>query len=189
MLQNDPLRERIVSRFDGMSPQLRQAARYILEHPQEVALVSMRELSRNAGVQPSTMTRLAKFLDLPGYDDIRAHHADALRFRADGFAARAMQHSDDEQDMAAAQLSRRMLQGLAAQIARLSEPASLERLSAAAERLAQGSGGAGLPEKRCRSRRFVGQVSCARRGRRAGRRAAARRSWLCRRRPCRGAAG
>ena len=84
MLQNDPLREHIISRFDGMSPQLQQAARYILEHPQEVALVSMRELSRNAGVQPSTMTRLAKFLDLPGYDDIRSHHAEALRFRADG---------------------------------------------------------------------------------------------------------
>jgi len=137
MLQNDPLRERIVGRFDDMSPQLQQAARYILEHPQEVALVSMRELSRNAGVQPSTMTRLAKFLDLPGYDDIRAHHAEALRLRADGFAARAMQHGEGEQDMAAAQLSRRMLQSLANQIARLSEPAALERISAAAERLAQ----------------------------------------------------
>ena len=74
---------------------------------------------------------------MPGYDDIRAHHAEALRFRADGFAARAMQHSENEQDMAAAQLSRRMLQGLATQIARLSEPASLERLAAAADRLAQ----------------------------------------------------
>ena len=137
MLQNDPLRERIVSRFDGMSPQLQQAARYILEHAQEVALVSMRELARNAGVQPSTMTRLAKFLGLAGYDDIRAHHAEAIRFRADGFAARAMQHSDNEQDMAATQLSRRMLQSLSAQIARLSEPASLDRLAAAADRLAQ----------------------------------------------------
>ena len=138
MLQNDPLRDRIVARFDGMSPQLQQAARYILEHPQEVALVSMRELSRNAGVQPSTMTRLAKFLGLAGYDDIRAHHAEAIRFRADGFAARAMQHnSESEQGMATAQLSRRMLQSLAAQIARLSEPDSIERLAAAAERLAQ----------------------------------------------------
>ncbi|SDG16948.1 MurR/RpiR family transcriptional regulator [Bosea robiniae] len=137
MLQADPLRERIVSLFEGMSPQLRQAARYIIEHPQEVALVSMRELARNAGVQPSTMTRLAKFLGLAGYDDIRAHHAEAIRFRVDGFAARAMQNDDSEQDMAAAQLSRRMLQGLAAQIARLTEPASLERLASAADRLAQ----------------------------------------------------
>lgn len=137
MLQNDPLRDHIIGRFDKMSPQLQQAARYILEHPQEVALISMRELSRNAGVQPSTMTRLAKFLNLAGYEDIRAHHAEAIRFRADGFAARAMQHSEIEQDMAATQLSRRMLQSLVAQIARLSEPASLERLSAAADLLAQ----------------------------------------------------
>ncbi|KFC72735.1 Transcriptional regulator [Bosea sp. LC85] len=137
MLQNDAMREHIISRFDEMSPQLQQAARYLLEHPREVALVSMRELSRNAGVQPSTMTRLAKFLGLSGYEDIRAHHAEAIRFRTDGFAARAMQHtSEGEQDVAGAQLSRRMLQGLAAQIAQLSEPASLDRLSAAAEQLA-----------------------------------------------------
>jgi len=138
MLQNDSLRDRIIARFETMSPQLQQAARYILEHPQEVALISMRELSRNAGVQPSTMTRLAKFLDLPGYDDIRAHHAEALRLRADGFAARAVLHGAEAQDMAATQLSLRMLQGLAAQIARLTEPTALERLSAAADRLSRG---------------------------------------------------
>jgi len=137
LLQNDPLREHIIRRFDSMSPQLQQAARYILDHPQEVALVSMRELSRNAGVQPSTMTRLAKFLDLSGYDDIRAQHAEALRFLADGFAARALEHSKNKQDMVAAQLARHMLQSLSSQIAQLSEPASLERLSAAAERLAK----------------------------------------------------
>ena len=61
MPQNGPLRQKLIDRFDDMSPQLQQAARYLIEHPQEIALNSMRELARNANVQPATMTRLAKF--------------------------------------------------------------------------------------------------------------------------------
>lgn len=133
MLQDDPLRARMIAVFDDMPPQLQTAARYILEHPQEVALVSMRELARNAGVQPATMTRLAKFLGLPGYDDIRAHHAEAIRLRVDGFAARASRQDGPGPDGGG--LAQQMLQGLASQIARLCEPASLARIEAVADRL------------------------------------------------------
>ncbi|WP_223252000.1 hypothetical protein [Paracoccus mutanolyticus] len=35
------------------------------------------------------MTRLAKFLKLDGYEDIRSDHARAIRLRAEGFAAQA----------------------------------------------------------------------------------------------------
>lgn len=78
------LRDRLIGAFDTMPRQLQRAARYVLDHPDEVALVSMREVARNAGVQPSTMTRLAKFLKLDGYDDIRSDHARAIRLRARG---------------------------------------------------------------------------------------------------------
>ncbi|WP_010140742.1 MurR/RpiR family transcriptional regulator [Oceanicola sp. S124] len=135
MLQQDALRDRIVARFEEMSPQLQQAARYILENTQEVALVSMRELARNAGVQPATMTRLAKFLDLPGYDDIRSHYSDALRLRADGFAARARAR-EGQGGAVGGGLAQEMLQGLSAQVARLSEPETLAQLEAAADLLA-----------------------------------------------------
>ncbi|WP_204318819.1 MurR/RpiR family transcriptional regulator [Pseudooceanicola aestuarii] len=136
MFHEETLRDRIVARFDAMSPQLQQAARYILENTQEVALISMRELARNAEVQPATMTRLAKFLDLSGYDDIRAHFSEALRLRADGFAARARER-DGENGKAGSGLAHDMLQGLSAQIARLSEPEALSRLETAADLLAQ----------------------------------------------------
>lgn len=135
VLQNDPLRSHIIERFEGMSPQLQQAARHIIEHPQEVALVSMRELARNAGVQPSTMTRLAKFLGLSGYEDIRTHYAEVIRGSGEGFAARAAlkgeRHSNEDREG----LAERMLTGLSAQIASLCEPQSLERLGSAAKRL------------------------------------------------------
>ncbi|WP_255011796.1 MurR/RpiR family transcriptional regulator [Roseovarius sp. M141] len=134
MLQSESLSDRIIARFDAMSPQLQLAARHVLENPQEVALVSMRRLARSAGVQPATMTRLAQFLGLTGYEDIRAHYSEAIRLRADGFAARARER-DTAAPGAQGGLAQQMLQGLASQVARLSEPQSLARLQAVADHL------------------------------------------------------
>ncbi|MDQ7774678.1 MAG: MurR/RpiR family transcriptional regulator [Paracoccus aminovorans] len=132
MSQDDALRDRIIAGFDAMPPQLRQAARYLLEHPDDIALVSMREVARQAGVQPSTITRLAKHLGFDGYEQIRALHAQAIRDRVEGFAT---QHRPVEPG--AGGLAAQMLHGLSAQIARLAEPESLARIEAAAAQLAQ----------------------------------------------------
>ncbi|MEL7893639.1 MurR/RpiR family transcriptional regulator [Vreelandella neptunia] len=135
MQPNNSLREQIIAQYDAMSAQLQQAARYVLEHPEEVALVSMREVARNACVQPATMTRLAKFLGLAGYDDIRAQHAAALRQGSDGFAAKVRQRADEGSERGASDTASHMLQGLSAQLAKLCEPDSLRRLEATATRL------------------------------------------------------
>ncbi|WP_386082389.1 MurR/RpiR family transcriptional regulator [Vreelandella sp. F11] len=135
MPPSDTLREQIIAQYAAMSPQLQQAARYVLEHPEEVALVSMREVARLAGVQPATMTRLAKFLGLAGYDDIRAQHAAVLRQGSDGFAAKVRQRADEGSERGASDTASLMLQGLSAQLAKLCEPDSLRRLEVTADRL------------------------------------------------------
>ncbi|MER8646424.1 MurR/RpiR family transcriptional regulator [Mesorhizobium sp. M1252] len=134
-LQKGPLHNHIIERFDNMPQQLQHAARHVLEHPQEVALVSMRELSRNAGVQPSTMTRLAKFLGFAGYDEFRGEHADVIRVSSDGFAARALQRGKGESN--GEKFAARMLESLSAQVARLCESDTLQRLAKIADRLGQ----------------------------------------------------
>ena len=63
-----PLNASIVEAFDLLPPQLQTAARYMLDRPDDVALLSMREQARRAGVPPATMTRLAKRLGLEGYE-------------------------------------------------------------------------------------------------------------------------
>lgn len=135
MAQSDPVREQIIAQYDAMSGQLQQAARYVLEYPDEVALVSMRELARHAAVQPATMTRLAKFLGMQGYDELRAHYAAALRRGSDGFAAKVRPRDSEDAEPRKSDIASQMLHGLSAQIARLSEPDSLQRLEAVAERL------------------------------------------------------
>lgn len=134
MFQSESLNNRIIAMFDAMSPQLQLAARHVLENPQEVALVSMRRLARNAGVQPATMTRLAQFLGLAGYDDLRAQYSEAIRHGADGFAARARDRDTATTD-ADGGLAEQMLQSLAAQVAQLGEPQSLARLQQVANHL------------------------------------------------------
>ncbi len=135
MPPSDPLREQIIAQFDTLSGQLQQAARYLLEHPEEVALVSMREVARHAAVQPATMTRLAKVLGFKSYIDMRACYADTLRGRSDGFAAKVRQQTPAT-GTAESDIAQQMLQGLSAQITTLCAPETLQRLTAMADKLA-----------------------------------------------------
>lgn len=87
-MQETPLSKQIVDVFETLPGQLQRAARYVLEHPSSVALLSMRQQARQANVQPATMTRLAKHLGFPGYDAVRQLHADAMRGEGTGFAGK-----------------------------------------------------------------------------------------------------
>lgn len=78
----------IKAQYDLMPKQVRQAAGFVLNHPQEVAVMSMREQARLAGVPPSTMTRLAKRLGLPGYDAVRAIFVNQVRARGYEYGSR-----------------------------------------------------------------------------------------------------
>lgn len=51
-MDKGPLSDAIITAFDGLSSQLRTAARYIVDHPRDVALLSMREQARQAGCSP-----------------------------------------------------------------------------------------------------------------------------------------
>jgi len=73
------VKRRLEDAFPGLSPQLRQAARFVLDQPDDVALSSMRQLASRAGVHPSTMVRLAQALDYEGYADFREPFRERLR--------------------------------------------------------------------------------------------------------------
>lgn len=75
--------------FPGLSPQLRQAARYLLDRPDEVALNSMRRLAASAGVQPATMVRLAQRMGCAGYEEWREPFRERLRRRPVSYGPRA----------------------------------------------------------------------------------------------------
>lgn len=134
-MQAGPLSEKIVHLFDEMSEQLRVAARYILERPREVALLTMREQARQADVQPATMTRLAKHLGFAGYDDVRQLYADAMRHEGTGFAGRVGAQARNQKLKGDHALAADMLSGIGEQLAALAGPAVLDGMVAAARRI------------------------------------------------------
>ncbi len=134
-MHNGPLAEKIVQAFDGMSEQLQVAARYLLEHPREVALLSMREQARQADIQPATMTRLAKHLGFAGYDDVRQLYADAMRNDGTGFAGLAAAQAKNQKLKGDRALAADMLGGVSAQVTALTRPAMLDSLVDAARRI------------------------------------------------------
>ncbi len=134
-MQTGPLAEKIVRDFDSLSEQLQRAARYLLERPRDVALLSMREQARQAEVQPATMTRLAKQLGYAGYDYIRQLYADAMRSEGTGFAGRVGAQAESQKLKGDHALASDMLNGIGTQVAALTQAAMLERLVEAARRI------------------------------------------------------
>jgi DNA-binding MurR/RpiR family transcriptional regulator len=134
-LDRGPLNASIVEAFDILPPQLQAAARYMLDRPDDVALLSMREQARRAGVPPATMTRLAKRLGLEGYDQVRELYAGAVRTGALGFAGKAGAQVEVQKLRGEKALACDMALSLSRQLAALAEPAALGRLVDAASRL------------------------------------------------------
>lgn len=132
-MEKGPLSELLVERFETMPPQLQVAARFVLDHPQDVALMSMREQASQAGVSHSTMMRLARWLGLDGYEDMRSLYARALRERGAGEGGRANLPPQQNPDYPAAGVAADML---AAQIASLGEYGSAMQFLAAAKLIA-----------------------------------------------------
>ena len=85
----DVLLDALVSGLARMSPQLRKAAQYVVDNPNDVGVSSIVELADSAGVKPNTLVRMAQAVGYDGYDDFRAPFRDALRSGRLSFPDRA----------------------------------------------------------------------------------------------------
>lgn len=83
----DTIRQ-LVDAYSRLTPELKKAARYMVEHPEEVGLNSMRRVARAADVKPATITRLTKTLGFETYADLREPFRQRLRRNAPDYAMR-----------------------------------------------------------------------------------------------------
>lgn len=88
---NTDILKMIETRFDGLSPQLRVAARFALDSPDRMAVHSMREVANQVNVMPATMSRLAARLGFKSYTDFRNRFRDRILPETGTYAARARQ--------------------------------------------------------------------------------------------------
>ncbi len=80
---------RVLDALPEMSPQLRKAARYVLDNPNEVGLSSIREIADAAAVTPNSLVRMARAAGYEGYEDFRRPFREALRTGQESFPDRA----------------------------------------------------------------------------------------------------
>lgn len=130
------LADRIAAAFSGLPPQLQAAARFVLETPDDVALLSMREQARRAGVPAVTMTRLARQLGFADYAAFRDLQASALRRgpapAGAGFSARAGKLQQRQQQSGEAKLAAQVGWAMAEHIAGSHDETGIANLIAAA---------------------------------------------------------
>ena len=74
--------------IEGMSPQLRKAAAFVLDNPDDIGFASVRELADAADVKPNTLVRMARAIGFEGFEDFRQPFRDELRAN-DTFTDRA----------------------------------------------------------------------------------------------------
>jgi len=75
--------------LSSLSPRIRVAARYLLDHPAEIALSSMRQLAQSAKVPPNTLVRLAQALGFGGFEEFRHPFREAMRRGGESIPDRA----------------------------------------------------------------------------------------------------
>ena len=78
----------LVDSYSRLTPELKKAARYMVENPEEIGLSSMRAVAGKAGVKPATISRLSKALGFTEYDELREPFRQRLRKNAPEFASR-----------------------------------------------------------------------------------------------------
>lgn len=84
-----PALARLLDAVPAMSPQLRKAARYLIDNPNDIGVSSIREVAEAAAVTPNTLVRMARAAGFDGYEAFREPFRDALRAGHDSFPDRA----------------------------------------------------------------------------------------------------
>jgi DNA-binding MurR/RpiR family transcriptional regulator len=80
-MYDDDIDHLIETNYESLSPQLRQAARFVIDNPEEIAVNSMRAAAAKAQVHPTSMLRLARQLGFEGYDSFRNRFRDRVTRR------------------------------------------------------------------------------------------------------------
>lgn len=84
----DLLRE-LAEEYERLTPELRKAATYVLENPNDVGVSSIREIADAANVKPNTFVRLARSVGFDGYEEFREPFRERIRHGSVSFPDRA----------------------------------------------------------------------------------------------------
>lgn len=112
---------------------MKVAARWLVDHPTEVALLSMREQARRARVPPATLSRLAKRLGFAGFEKLKEVFIDNVRGGPESFAGREEELLAQREIEGDGVLICNTIEALRSHLSQLAQPSAIAVLSAAAD--------------------------------------------------------
>ncbi len=95
----DDLRERISRDGDRLTPRMRDAARYAIEHPNDIALNPVATVAGKAGIASAAFIRMAKALGYDGYSDLQRLFREPLRQAVNPTFRERIRHFGGEQPL------------------------------------------------------------------------------------------
>ncbi|MCP4188608.1 MAG: MurR/RpiR family transcriptional regulator [Gammaproteobacteria bacterium] len=96
MPHSQSIQDCIYNHYDSLSGQLQRVAKFVLEHPDEVATRSLRHLASTSNLSPSAFSRLARAIGFGSYEDLRELCRGDIKKRKISFAdkAKTLQNPD-----------------------------------------------------------------------------------------------
>ncbi len=90
MQDPNALLDQLAGMLTDLTPQVRKAAAYVLDNPNDVGVSSVREIAHSAMVTPNTVVRMAQSAGFAGYDEFRAPFREQIRSGRVNFPDRAI---------------------------------------------------------------------------------------------------
>jgi DNA-binding MurR/RpiR family transcriptional regulator len=129
----DTILNRILDHYQELPPQLRRAAQYVLDNPNEIGVNSMRQIAAAAEVKPNSLVRMARAIGFEGYEEFRLPFREALRKGANTFPDRARWLQSLAQGNSHGQLFSQMAAASLANVEQLFSNTSPDELKAVAD--------------------------------------------------------
>ena len=95
----DALRKRIVLESERLTPRMRDAAHYAVEHPNDIALSPLATVAAAAKIAPAAFIRMAKALGYEGYSDLQRLFRAPLQQGAKPTFSERIRHFGGEQTL------------------------------------------------------------------------------------------
>ncbi len=73
------IRDAFADQWPVLTPELRKAATYVLDNPNDVGVSSIREIAEAADVKPNTFVRMARSVGFEGYEQFRELFREEIR--------------------------------------------------------------------------------------------------------------
>ena len=132
---DSPILKTIEEAYPKLSPRLKTAARYVLKHPAEVALSSLRDVAAGAKVSPTTIVRLATDVGYENYNAFKDAFRAPMRTGSGQYAANASRLLNEQTTSGATEFQQQIPLAISASLDLLFRTVTHEHITTAAGKL------------------------------------------------------